>query len=49
MDPNIRFHQNLGEPLDDLEKYRGLIGKLIFLTVTRRDIIFIVGVLSRHM
>ena len=31
MDPNIHFDQNLGEPLNDLRKYRRLIGKLILL------------------
>jgi len=40
MDPNIRFDQNLGEPLAGLGKYRRLIGKLIYLTVTRPDITF---------
>jgi len=49
MDPNIRFDQNLRELLADPEKYRRLISKLIYLTVTRPDIIFIVAVLSRYI
>jgi len=36
-------------PLDDLGRYKRLIGKLIYLTVNRSDIIFIGGVLSRFM
>jgi len=35
--------------LDDLWRYWRLIGKLIYLMVTRSDIIFVVGVLSRCM
>ena len=49
IDPNIHFYQNLGEPLVDPEKYTRLIGKLICLIVTRLDITFTVGVLSRYM
>ena len=34
---------------DDPKRYMRLIGKLIYLTVTRSNIIFDVGVLSRFM
>jgi len=45
MNPNIYFGQNLGKLLTDPRKYRRLIGKLIYLIVTRLDITFDVGVL----
>jgi len=35
--------------LDELGRYKRLIGKLIYLTVTKPDITFTVGVLSRFM
>jgi len=35
--------------LDDPRRYRRLIEKLIYLTVSRPDITFVVGVLSRFM
>ena len=35
MDPNIHFDQNLGEPLTNSGKYKQLIGKLIYLIVSR--------------
>ena len=43
IDSNICFDQNLGEPLADPGQYRQLISKLIYLTVTRPDITFVVG------
>ena len=39
MNPNIHFDQNLKEMLADPEQYKWLIGKLIYLTVTRPDIL----------
>ena len=33
----------------DLGRYRRMIGKLIYLTVTKPDITFVVGVLSRFI
>jgi len=49
IDPNIHFDQNLGEPLANPGMYKRLIGKLIYLTVTRSDIRFVVGVLSQYV
>jgi len=45
MDPTIRFDQNPGDAFKDLGRYRRLIEKFIYLTITRPDITFVVGVL----
>jgi len=49
MDPNVKLLPNPREPLSDSEKYRRLVGKLNYLTVTRPDICFAVSVVSRFL
>ncbi|RDY13570.1 hypothetical protein CR513_01484, partial [Mucuna pruriens] len=46
MDPNMKLMVKHGEPYSDLERYRRLVGKLIYLTITIPDIFFVVGVFS---
>jgi len=49
MEINVDLWFDGSHSLDDPERYRRLIEKLIYLTVTRSDITFAVGVLSRFM
>jgi len=49
MDPNVKLLPSQGELLSDLEKYRRLVGKLNYLTVTRPDISFAVSVVSQFL
>ena len=49
MEVNVDLWFDNSHPLDDPERYRRLIGKLIYLTVTRPDITFVIDVLSRFM
>ena len=49
MDPAVQFDQNLGDTLENLGRYRRLIGKLIYLTITKLDITFVIKVLSQYM
>jgi len=49
MDPNVKLLPSQGEPLLDLEKYRRLVGKLNYLSVTRLDISFAVSVVSQFL
>ena len=49
MDPNQKLLPNQGKPYSDSERYRILVGKLIYLTITRLDISFAVGVVSQFM
>ena len=49
MDANIRLSAYEGDILKDLTMYRQLVGILIYLTLTRPDISYAVGVVSRFM
>ncbi|XP_047262141.1 secreted RxLR effector protein 161-like isoform X1 [Capsicum annuum] len=49
MDLNAKLLPRKGEPLSDPERYRQLVGKLNYLTVTRPDIFFPVSVVSQFM
>ena len=49
IDPNQKLMAEQGEPFSDPERYRRLVGKLIYLTITRPDISFAVGVVSQFM
>lgn len=49
VDPNTRLHKDEGIKLDDATMYRKMVGSLIYLTLTRPDLAYSVGVLSRFM
>ena len=48
MAPNVQLTKE-GELFEDPERYRRLVGKLNYLTVTRPDIVYSVSVLSQYM
>ncbi|KAL0375663.1 UNVERIFIED_CONTAM: Retrovirus-related Pol polyprotein from transposon RE2 [Sesamum calycinum] len=48
MDSNPDFWNDDGNYLEDKTKYRRLVGKLIYLTVTRPDISFAVGLIEAY-
>ena len=49
MDPNVKLVPGQGEPLEDLGRYRRLVGKLNYLTITRPNISFPVSVVSQFL
>nr|CAN81940.1 hypothetical protein VITISV_007358 [Vitis vinifera] len=49
MDPNIKLIPGQEEPLRDPGRYRRLVGKLNYLTITRPDISFPISVVSQFL
>ena len=49
MEPNLKLSNKDGELLDDPLLYRRMIGKLLYLTITRPDLSFAVNRLSQFM
>ena len=48
MDPNVKLYEDQ-ELLSNPERYRRLVGKLNYLTITRLNISFAVSILSQYM
>ena len=49
VDPNVKLVPRQGESLGDPGRYRRLVGKLNYLTITRPDISFPVSVVSQFL
>jgi len=49
MEQNLKLSLIDGDLLHDLTKYRRLVGRLIYLTLTRLDIVYSIGTLSQFM
>ncbi|XP_059073237.1 secreted RxLR effector protein 161-like [Cryptomeria japonica] len=49
MEQNLKLSTNEGAAFEDPTKYRQLVGSLIYVTTTRPNITFVVGIMSRFM
>ncbi|KAL5562933.1 hypothetical protein UlMin_032680 [Ulmus minor] len=49
MEQNLSLNKDKGEFISDPTSYRSLVGRLIYLTITRPDLVYVVHLLSQHM
>ena len=49
MDSNVKLVPRQGEPLRDPKRYRWLVGRLNYLTITRPNISFLMSVVSQFL
>lgn len=49
MDPTVKLSKDTGTPLESSNTYREIIGRLLYLTITRPDITFAVNNLSQFL
>lgn len=48
MEPNLKLSRDSGDPVEDAELYKRLVGKLMYLTFTRPDITYVVHKLCQY-
>ena len=49
LEANLKLTADMGDPLPSLTEYQRLVGRLIYLTITRPDITYAVHILSQFM
>ncbi len=49
LEQNVKLSANEGDLVEDTTMYRCIVGSLIYMTITRLDLNYVVGVVSQFM
>jgi hypothetical protein len=49
LEQNMKLSANEGDLVEDTIMYRRIVGNLIYMTITRLDLSYVVGVVSQFM
>jgi hypothetical protein len=49
MEQNVKLSANEGDLVEDTTMYRRIVGNLIYMTITRPNLSYVVGVVSQFM
>jgi hypothetical protein len=49
LEQNVKLNANEGDLVEDTTMYRHIVGSLIYMTITRLDLSYVVGVVSQFM
>ena len=49
LDKNCKLRVDLGAKIEDVNMHRSMVGNLIYLTITRPDLSYVVGLVSQIM
>jgi hypothetical protein len=49
LEKNVKFSANEGDLVEDTTMYKRMVGSLIYMTITRLDLNYVVGVVNQFM
>jgi len=49
LDQNVKLSANEGDLVEDTTMYKRIVGSLIYMTITRPDLSYVIGVVSQFM
>jgi hypothetical protein len=49
LEQNVKLNANEGDHVEDTTMYKRIVGSLIYMTITRPDLSYVIGVVNQFM